>query len=88
MSSGVSLTSWGEGASLVLVGYPSSVGVTIVTYWINVLLHQPAPHPSFPIGLVKVESDFIVRSVETGSTETELGSSDQVAFLSAGKITG
>ena len=88
MSSGVSLTSWGEGASLVLVGYPSSVGVTIVTYWINILLHQPAPHPSFPIGLVKAESDFIVRSVETGSTETELGSSDQVASLSAGKIAG
>ena len=23
-------------------------------------------NPSFPIGLVKIESDFIVRSVETG----------------------
>ena len=26
-------------------------------------IHQP-PTPSFPIGLVKTESDFIVRSVE------------------------
>ena len=29
MSSGASLTSWGEGASLALVGNPSSDGVTI-----------------------------------------------------------
>ena len=29
---------------------------------VDVLLHRP----SFPIGLVKTESDFIVRSVETG----------------------
>ena len=29
MSSGVSLTSWGEGASLALVGHPSSDGVMI-----------------------------------------------------------
>ena len=41
------------------------------SYWVDVL-HQPmststsfAP-PSFPIGLVKTESDFIVRSVEAG----------------------
>ena len=52
---------------------------------------------SFPIGLVKTESGFIVRSVEAGlgrlctvpldSTETELGSSDQEASPSAGKNT-
>ena len=29
VSSGASLTSWGEGASLALVGHPSSDGVTI-----------------------------------------------------------
>ena len=36
-------------------------------YYIN----QP-PTPSFPIGLVKAESDFIVRSVETGLGERTL----------------
>ena len=29
VSSGVSLASWGEGASLALVGHPSSDGITI-----------------------------------------------------------
>ena len=33
---------------------------------IVVLIQQPASHPFFLIGLVKTESDFIVRSVETG----------------------
>ena len=65
MSSRVSLTSWGEGASLALVGHPSSDGVMILCYGVDVL-HQPALHPIFPIGLVKTESGFIVRSVETG----------------------
>ena len=66
VSSRVSLTSW-RGASLALVGHPSSDGVTIkIPYGVNVLLHQPASHPIFTIGLVKTESDFIVRSVETG----------------------
>ena len=38
--SGVRLTSWGEGASLVLVGHPSSEGVTIrIPYGVIVLLH-------------------------------------------------
>ena len=36
----VSLTSWGEGGFLALVGHPSSVGVTIkIPYGIDVLLH-------------------------------------------------
>ena len=40
MSSGASLTSWGEGASLALVGHPSSDGVTIkIPYTVDVLLH-------------------------------------------------
>ena len=40
VSSGVSLTSWGEGASLALVGHPSSDGITIkIPYVVDVLLH-------------------------------------------------
>ena len=66
MSSEASLTSGGEGASLALAGHPSNDGVTIrMPYGVDVL-HQPASTPSFPIGLVKTESGFIVRSVETG----------------------
>ena len=66
MPSGASLTSRGEGASLALVGHPSSDGVTIkMSYGVDVL-HQLASTPSFPIGLVKTESGFIVRSVEIG----------------------
>ena len=66
MSSGASLNSWGEGASLALVDNPSSDGVMIkMPYGVDDL-HQPASHPIFPIGLVKTESGFIVRSVETG----------------------
>ena len=46
--SGVSLTSWGEGASLALVGNPSSDGITIkIPYGVDVLLHPPASHPIF-----------------------------------------
>ena len=64
VSSGASLTSWGEGAFLVWVGHPSSNGVTIkMSYGVDVL-HRPASQPI--IGLVKTESGFIVRSVETG----------------------
>ena len=47
VSSRVSLTSWGEGASLALVGHPSSDGVTIkMPYGVDVL-HRPASHPIF-----------------------------------------
>ena len=66
MSSGASLTSWREGASIALVGHPSSDGVTIkMPYGVDVFIDQ-LPTPSFPIGLVKTESGFILRSVETG----------------------
>ena len=51
VSSKVSLTSWGEDTSLALVGQPSI---------------DQLHNPSFPIGLVKTKSDFIVRSVDTG----------------------
>ena len=47
VSSGVSLISSGEGASLALVGHPSSDGVTIkMPYGVDVL-HRPASHPIF-----------------------------------------
>ena len=59
VSSGASLTSWGECASLALVGHPSSDSVRIkILYGVDVLFHWPELHPT--------ESDFIVRSVETG----------------------
>ena len=67
MSSWVNLTSWGKGASLVLVGHPSSDGITIkIPYKVDVLLHRPASHPIFFYWLVKTKSDFIVGSVVTG----------------------
>ena len=47
VSSGTTLTSWQEGASLALVGNPSSDCVTIkMPYGVDVL-HQPALHPIF-----------------------------------------
>ena len=47
VSSGASLTSWGEGASLALVAHPSSDGITIkMPYGVDVL-HRPASHPIF-----------------------------------------
>ena len=61
MSSGVSPTSWGEGASLALVGHPSCYGIIIkIPYGVDVLLHRPALHSSFPIGLVKTKPDFLL----------------------------
>ena len=47
MSSGASLTSLGESASLALVDHPFSDGVTIkMPYEVDVL-HRPALHPIF-----------------------------------------
>ena len=67
MLSGVSLTSWGEGVSLALVGHPSSDGVTIkISYVVDAYYIEQPCTPPFPVGLVKTESDFIVRSGETG----------------------
>ena len=44
----VSLTSWGQGASLSLVDCPFSDGVTIkMSYRVDILLHRPALHPIF-----------------------------------------
>ena len=67
VSSGASLTSWVEGSSLASVGHPSSDAVTVkMPYGVDVL-HWPASHqPSFPIGLVKTKSGFILTSIETG----------------------
>ena len=76
MSSRISFTSWGEGASLALVGHPSSDSVTIkVTYWVDVSLHRPASQV------------FSACTVPPDSKETDLGSSDQEASPSAGKNT-
>ena len=45
---GVNITSWGEGASLALIGHPSSDGITIkIPYGVDVLLRRPASHPIF-----------------------------------------
>ena len=47
MSSGDSLTLWEEGASLALVGHPSSDSDTIkMPYGVDIL-QQPALHPIF-----------------------------------------
>ena len=62
----VILTSWRKSVFLAVVDQPSSDGITIKKpYGVDVLLHQPASHPSFPIRLVEAESGFIVRLVET-----------------------
>ena len=67
MSSRVSLTSWGEGASLALIGHPSSKNITIkIPYRVDVLFIDKSRTSFFPIGLVKTESDSIVRSVKSG----------------------
>ena len=65
VSSRVILTSWVEGTFLALVGHPSSHVATKVP-WRQMFycINQPCPL-CFWIGLVKTESDFIVRSVET-----------------------
>ena len=48
MLSGVSLTSWGEGVSLAMVGHPFSDGITIkIPYGVDVFLHRPTSHPIF-----------------------------------------
>ena len=65
VSSRASLTSWGEGVYLALVGNPSSDGVIIkMPYRVDVYINQ-LHIPFFPTRLVKTESGFTVRSVET-----------------------
>ena len=51
VSSGASLTSWGKGASLALVGNPSSDGVTIKMPSGVDLLNRPVLHPIFSYGV-------------------------------------
>ena len=66
----------GSGASLALVDHPSSNGVTIKmsyglcnnknAFWGRCFIQSTSVLPSsFLIGLIKSESSFIVRSVET-----------------------
>ena len=68
MSSEASLTSWGEGTPLALVGNHFSDGVTIRRPCEPDVLHRPVSHPifSFWVGYSKTESGF-VGSNETGS---------------------
>ena len=47
MSSRVILTSWGEGASLALVGHPGDNVAVKIPSGVDVLLHQPALPPIF-----------------------------------------
>ena len=57
MSSGASLTLWGEGASLALVGHPSSDAVTMkIPYGVDDIVHRPSSNPIFSIllGWLKV----------------------------------
>ena len=65
-----------------MIGHPSCDGVTIkIPYKVDILLHQSALHPPpFPTGLLRTESDFIVRSVETG-----LGNFTQSKSVRAGQ---
>ena len=60
MSSRASLTSWGEGASLALVGHPSSDGATIKMPDDVDVLHWPASHPifSYCVGLAAASWKF------------------------------
>ena len=61
VSSRVSLTSWGEGASLALVNHLSCDGVTMkIPYGVFYYNDQPCI-PSFPIGLVKTESESLAQ---------------------------
>ena len=60
MSSGISLITCREVASLTLVGCSSSDGVTIkIPYGVDVLLHGPALDPFFPLGLIKTKSESL-----------------------------
>ena len=50
-----------------LGGHPSSDGVTMkILFGVDVYCINQLRSPFFPVGLVKTESDFLVRSVETG----------------------
>ena len=48
VSSGVSVTLWGDGACLTFVGHTSSDGFTIkIPYGVDFLLHRSVSHPIF-----------------------------------------
>ena len=92
VSSGASLTSWEKGALLALVGHPSSDGIPKkIPYGVDFYYTDHPCIPSFPIGLVKTKSDFIVRSVETGLARWTLVvtviSDDAYPFLAFSNLT-
>ena len=62
MSSGARISSWGEGASIALVGHPSSGGITIkIPRGVDVLLHRPASHPHlFLLGWLKLNLTLLL----------------------------
>ena len=61
VSKGASITSWGEGASLVLVGQPFSDGVTIKMPYVVDVLYRPVSHPDlFLLGWLKVNLDLLL----------------------------
>ena len=55
MSSGVSLTTWGEGASLALVGHPSGDDITIKNTVLRFFIASTSLSPQvFLLGLLKL----------------------------------
>ena len=55
MSSGVSLTSWGKGASLALVDHPSSDGITMkIPYGVDVFTSITFASHLFLLGWLKL----------------------------------
>ena len=90
MSSRVSLTLWGEGTTLALVGQTSSDGIMIkMPYGVDVL--HCFFFFVFFFGLVKTKSDFIITSVETSLGRRKLVlaviSVDAYPFLAFSDLT-
>ena len=65
-SSEVSFTSWGEGASLALVGHPSSDGVTIeIPYGVDVLLYKTSLTPHLLLlGWLKLNLILLLNQID------------------------
>ena len=61
VSSRVSLTSWGEGASLALAGHPSSDVTVKIPYVVDVLLQRPGLAPYlFLLGWLRLNLILLV----------------------------
>ena len=68
VSSGTSLTSWAEGASLALVGHPSSDGVTIKinALWTRCVTSTTFKPNLFLLDWLKLNLDLLLDQFETG----------------------